>query len=96
MRISSEKKREVWNHFVASAFLYPYELPNGVTGPRLRSIYHVIWNDDDFWDDVVFRHNLLDMNPDELELNDSDTYDHCQGNFWGMIVQTLIERGKIK
>ena len=95
MRILDEKKHEYWNHFVTKYFTDGRRYP-GITGPRLRKIKSIIWADEDFWFDILYRHNGKDMSPDQM-LNDYGAlYAHCSGNFWGMICQTLVEEGMLK
>ena len=94
MGIPDEKKHEYWNHFVAASFVDGPKYPD-VTGPRLRKIKPAIWADKDFWFDILYRHSGKDMTPDQM-LNDGPLYAHCSGNFWGMVIQTMVERGMIK
>lgn len=75
-----------------------YPKPFGVTAKRLEKIKPVIMADKFFWDDVLLRHGC-DKFPDPLQYlktKDAATVDHCQGNFWGMIVQTMLEKGILK
>ena len=95
MNIPQEKCHEYWNHFIAQAFMQG-ELPNGVTGPRLRKIKDSIMQDDFFWQDTVARHSGLEWTPMQLEAKAPRIYQHCRGNFWGMIVQNLVEAGVLK
>lgn len=30
-----------------------------------------------------------EVTPEEMKRNDLTTYDHCLGNFWGMVVQDV-------
>lgn len=95
MYTPQEKRYEYWNHFVENFFVFGEGGGSGVTGPRLRKIKKYIIRDDNFWADVVIRHGGLDQTPNEMRLYDRDQYDHCQGNFWGMINQTLVEQGLV-
>jgi len=92
--ITEEKKHEYWNHFVARMFVEGPKYPK-VTGPRLRKIKPVIWKDKDFWGDILVRHDGMHNPPEHLAKHRPADYGHCKGNFWGMIHQTLVERGLI-
>lgn len=94
MKVDEEKKHEYWNHFVAKIFTDGPKQP-GVTGPRLRKIKSIIWADEDFWFDILYRHGGENMTPEQM-LDDGARYAHCSGNFWGMICQTLVEKGSLK
>lgn len=90
-----ELKEAYWNCFTTSK---SYPKPFGVTPKRLQKVKAEIMADKFFWDDVLFRHGC-DKFPDPneyLKNRDKETVEHCQGNFWGMIVQTMLERGIIK
>ena len=94
MIITEKKKHEYWNHFVATHFVHGPK-HQAITGPRLRKIEPIIWADEEFWFDILCRHRGNDMTPDQM-LNDGALYAHCSGNFWGMICQTLVEKGLLK
>lgn len=91
--VSEEKKWEYWNHFVAAAFTGVTSKPHGITGPRLRKLRHKIWQDRDFWWDIVLRHGGDKYTPEQMRLDDPRQYEHALGNFWGGIVQDLVETG---
>ena len=67
-----------------------------MTGPKLRKIKPIIWQDENFWQDIVLRHNALGNPPELLKKYQPKAYEHCLGNFWGMIVQEMVKRGMIK
>jgi len=94
IHVTEEKKREYWMWFVADGFLHN-RMPHGVTGPRLRKIMPVIWRDEDFWGDVVFRHGGQKATPYEMMLTEGANYEHCRGNFWGMVTQALHVHGML-
>jgi hypothetical protein len=90
-----ELKEAYWNCFTTST---KYPKPFGVTAKRLEKIKPTIMTDQSFWQDVLFRHGC-DKYPDPhkyLEEKDAFTVEHCQGNFWGMIAQTMLEKGILK
>ena len=93
--ICAEKRWEYWNHFVARWTVEGIGGGSGVTGDRLRKVRQVLFDDDEFWLDVVGRHNGRNQTPESLQMCELDVYDHCLGNFWGMVYQTLVERGLI-
>jgi hypothetical protein len=88
--ISEDKKHEYWNHFVTDAFTTPRGLPTEVTGARLRKIKPKIWNDLDFWQDIILRHGGAKVTPEQMQQLDPEVYDHCLGNFWGGVVQDIL------
>jgi len=93
--VSMAKRYQYWNHFVARWFIAPGE-KRGVTGPRLRRIMPQIMDDEDFWWDVVSRHSGDKMTPEEMAETEPHIYQHCEGNFWGMVCQDLVEMGLMK
>lgn len=96
MKISWFKKNEYWQYFIERYFIFGEGGGYGVTGPRLRKIKEIVEDNDDFWQDIILRHGGLDRRPDELREQYPDMFEHCQGNFWGMIYQTLIDKQIIK
>jgi len=95
--MSLPKKHEYWNHFIsrwATEGIGGGFGPTGrkVTGPRLRKAKELIWDDQTFWGDILLRHGGLQVTP-ECMMCDKALYDHCLGNFWGMLNQTMVERG---
>ena len=93
--VSTTKRNEYWNHFIARWAMEGVGGGHGVTGKRLCKIKEYIMADDDFWDDVIMRHGGLDTYAEYLQKYYHDDYNHCLGNFWGMIYQTLVERNII-
>ena len=91
------KKHEFWNHFVAELFINnePRYGASGkrVTGAKLRKIRDRCFRDEHFWQDVVIRHGGLDVKPEMLAHAGPETYQHCKGNFWGMLVHMMAEDG---
>jgi hypothetical protein len=96
MNSNEEKRLEYWNHFVARYFVEKVGGGNGVTGSRLMKIQSSILADDHFWLDVISRHNGLNRTPEQMRRDSKENYNHCLGNFWGMINQEMVMRGMIK
>ena len=96
MVVTEQKKYEYWNHFMTAGFLGYSGKPKQLTAPRLRAIQSVIWNDETFWDDIVSRHSGGNSTPEQMRERWLRVYEHCQGNFWGMLMQTAVEMGLIK
>ena len=96
MKVSNKKKHEYRNHFAQEWAVMKMPTAPDVTGPRLRKIKEEIWQDDFFWSDIVWRHNGDKQTPEQMRESNVETYHHCLGNFWGMIIQTLVERGLVK
>lgn len=96
MLVPEHKKHEYWNHFVARWAIGKTGHVPGITKVRLRNVKSILWNDNEFWSDIVYRHSGDKMTPEQMMKSDEATYEHCSGNFWGMIVQEMIERGWIQ
>ncbi len=91
MKVPSEKRQEYWDHFISRWAVERFGGGGyGVTGPRLRKIRDEVMADDKFWFDIVLRHDAVDLTPEQMRLADSARYDHCLGNFWGMIHEMLF------
>lgn len=88
----SDKKQEYWDHFLTLKNYWGY----GVTLKRLEKIKSTIWDDKDFWSDILLRHSGQSITPIEMKNNNFANYQHCFGNFAGMIYQTLIRHEVIK
>lgn len=91
MNVAEHKKHEYWNHFVARFFLEKVGGGHGVTATRLRRVKVEIWEDSEFWQDIVWRHGGNDVTPEQMQKRDEVVYQHCLGNFWGMIYQNLAQ-----
>ena len=94
-KLPEHLKLKYWNHFIADAY-ENNDFPTGITGSRLKKIKADIFSDKDFWFDIILRHGGDKYYPEEMRIYDKFAYDHCMGNFWGMIVQVLIDKGLIK
>jgi len=83
--IGDDKKTEFW------AVLSIEPRPAALTTKRMEKLRVAVWHDADFWDDIVARHGGMTMTAAELRMSDAFTFEHCLGNFHGMLMQTLIE-----
>jgi hypothetical protein len=92
MRYSDEKKEEYWGHFLKLKNYWQYR----VTLRRLEKIKPIIWNDSDFWWDILLRHSGCDKTPEEMLEENKEIYEHCFGNFAGMVYESLITNRIIK
>jgi hypothetical protein len=95
MYTSEELKQSYWNYFTDKT---KFKRPFGCTDKRLEKIKSEIFNDKSFWDDVVWRHGCEKYtNPEDYKANiSSETFEHCLGNFFGMIMQTLTRNNMLK
>ena len=84
-----EKRFEYWNHFIERFFVEKVGGGANVTGPRLRRIKNQILADTRFWFDILDRHNGQDRTPDEMRRSDPENYNHCLGDFWGMVISVM-------
>ena len=91
-QVTEQKKHEYWNHFIERMYVDGYGGGHGVTGPRLRKIKPALWFNEYFWDDIIMRHNAHGNSPEHLRKYQPETYEHCLGNFWGQIMQAMIEQ----
>lgn len=91
MLVPEKKRFEYWNHFIARWATDREGGGYGVTGPRLRKIRAAIMADDDFWQDIVLRHGGRNLTPEQMQADDEANYEHCLGNFWGMLYQSIME-----
>jgi hypothetical protein len=74
---SESIKEQTWNDlFNAGA------RPKFLTDHRMKKIKTGIWNNEDFWFDLLLRHGLMETSFKELE---ADVKNHALGNFWGML-----------
>lgn len=89
--VPNDKKSEVWNYM---ASLPKRERPQGCTDKRLSKVCDHVFVNEDFWDDIVFRHGIQFKTLEKLKEEDQETYDHCTGNFWGMLME-IMWRNKI-
>lgn len=60
--------------------------PKLLTPGRLSSLKSALWDDHDFWADLLDRHGLRVKALDELNAFNRE---HVVGNFWGMLTQTF-------
>jgi len=91
MLVPTTKRLEYWNHFVSRWAVEGVGGGYRVTGRRLWKIRDKMLADDDFWQDIVLRHSGLDKTPEQLMAVMPEVYNHCLGNFWGMIYQELMD-----
>ena len=90
------KKHEYWNHFITKWALKHIGGGYGPTGKKataakLCKVKLIIWNDATFWDDILLRHDGMYITPERMQQERSDVYEHCLGNFWGMLMQSMVE-----
>jgi len=88
-----EKKNEVWSYMIAMP--KPFR-GHGLTDKRIERLKVIVWNDRDFWMDVISRHDLRNQTLDQLKAIDIHTYNHCVGNFWSMLYQSALRAGVIR
>lgn len=86
-----QKRRAYWLYFIERWAVWGEGGGHGVTGSRLRRLYETIMCDDDLWQDVIYRHGNY-PDPARMKADDLKLYQHCMGNFWGMIYQMMVER----
>ena len=89
MYTPDEMKNAYWDYFTDKT---KFKRPFGCTDRRLEIIKTELFKDGFFWNDVIWRHGCDKyINPEEYKQQiDADTFEHCRGNFFGMIMQTMI------
>ena len=55
MKVPIDIKEYVWNYIIS---LPKKERPYGCTDKRLNNIHDIIFETEDFWEDVVLRHRI--------------------------------------
>jgi len=93
--VNERKKHEYWNHFVANWATSPKSGPI-TTGPRLTKVKPVIWQDKDFWWDIIDRHSGADRTPEEMAAQEPELYAHCLGNFWSSVRMEIHRQNDFK
>lgn len=95
-QVAEWKKHEYWNHFIERMYVEGYGGGHGITGPRLRKIKPAMWDNGHFWDDIIMRHKAHKRPPQVLCKEFPEIYEHCLGNFWGWIMQTMVRQEILK
>lgn len=91
--ISIGKRQQWFSWFVTEFLVHKIGGGSGVTAATLRAHEAEILADDLMWEDVLWRHNLLNVQPWDAKGEDTHNYMHALGNFWGMIMPYLRPRG---
>lgn len=92
MIYTEHKKQEYWDHFLK----LPKYWPHGFTEKRLQKVKPIAWEDQDFWDDILLRHGGYECSPEFLKEKDLETYQHCFGNFAGMLSNIMLKNKIIR
>ena len=79
---SDELREKVWNQLVQTS-----PKPSILTKKRIEKIKLKLWNNCNFWWDIIDRHGLRNSNLQDL---DSDLKEHVVGNFWGQLCQCHV------
>lgn len=85
------RRIQYWEHFIAAWACGEIEIGNGVTRTRLKRVKPIIMQDDAFWADVLDRHGGLNRSPYQMKADEPAIYEHCLGNFAGMLYQSIQE-----
>ena len=80
-----DKKNEYWNYFLTQKGFWGY----GVSLKKLEKVKPILWNDENFWSDILFRHNGSMETPEQMKERDKFVYNHCIGNMASMINQAM-------
>ena len=86
---SEEAKLAYWDYLEGVA---PYRPPQ-LTERRMAKLQKLLWNDSEFWMDLICRHGNGESDPRHME---PDVLEHCLGNFWGMLMETAVRCGVVK
>ena len=63
--------------------------PPALTPKRIAQLGEILAQDQDFWADLLVRHNLSEKSLAELE---PAVREHAIGNFWGMLMQAFLQK----
>lgn len=86
--LTREQRVQYMMYFIASAFL-ENGFPTGVTRVRLkRALSQGLLEHRPLWDDMA-RHGTAGVSPEELRSRDLENFKHCEGNFWGIVVEFM-------
>jgi len=87
-------KEKYWDYFTDKT---KFKRPFGCTDKRLVKIKSEIFADTFFWSDVLARHGADNYrNPEDFKMQTSpENFEHCRGNFFGMIMQTMIRNNML-
>lgn len=67
--------------------------PPRLTDRRMAKLKKLIWDDSEFWGDLIYRHGGGEADPQVME---SETLEHCVCNFYGMLMSEAVRGGMIK
>lgn len=87
-----KKKDEYWFHFTKNKQFWG----NGFTAKRLDVAKKELWDNKEFWDDILVRHAGMELTPEEMKQQNEKVYEHCMGNMTGMIMKFFIEKKIVK
>ena len=76
---------QYYDHLIASWKYWCH----GFTLARLKRVRQRVVTDTDVLTDILFRHSGRDRDPEQMQVESPETYDHCMGNLAGMTLQTM-------
>lgn len=82
-RIAPSLKDMVWYELSATRPKPPMMTPR-----RLEKVKKRLWDDKEFWADLLDRHGLRDKSVREL---DAGVREHAVANFWGMVCGEFVK-----
>jgi hypothetical protein len=83
------KREEYFDHFLEVS--PKRSRPSIATDHRLKKYRDAILADEVIWQDILDRHLGNTFSPDELRGKYPELYEHCLGNFWGMVASLLFD-----
>jgi len=86
---SEQAKRAYWGYLEG---VTPYRPPR-LTERRMAKLRKLLWDDNKFWGDLIYRHGNGESDPRHME---PDVLEHCLGNFYGMLMSEAVRRGMVK
>lgn len=87
-----KQKLLYWDYFRTNKKYWGH----GITAKNLDEARGSILCYGELWNDVLHRHNGINLSPNALRKEDKFMYDHCMGNMSGMIIKELINLKLIK
>lgn len=85
---SEKAKAAYWSYFTGMTAYCPPRL----TARRLSKLKKLVWEDSEFWGDLIYRHGGGNPDPHQME---PATLEHCVSNFYGMLMAEAARRGII-
>jgi len=85
-----DKIRHAYWNYLSGMVAY---CPPRLTARRMAKLRKLIWNDNAFWGDLIYRHGGGSTDPATMP---PEVLEHCVSNFYGMLSAFAVERGVMR